>query len=115
MMVARLQFVGENEIDHTPRNETVRVTTGNAFDLVGERKQTNFKIDFPGAAGAPNVDPSTGLPMAQSTVATNMPPPPWIDETFEIKLRTVKKNWWKSAWSSISTVGAIGKSQARVG
>ncbi len=41
----QLQFVGENTIDHTPRNETVRVTTGNAFDLVGERKQTNFHVD----------------------------------------------------------------------
>ena len=38
----QLQFVGENTIDHTPRNETVRVTTGNSFDLVGERKQTQF-------------------------------------------------------------------------
>jgi len=32
------------EIDHTPRNETIRVTTGNA-SLVGERKQTNFHVD----------------------------------------------------------------------
>ena len=56
--------MGENVIDHTPRNETVRVTTGNAFDLVGERKQTNFRVD-------------TG--------------DKWIDETFEIKLRNRKK------------------------
>ncbi len=41
----QLQFVGENMIDHTPRKETVRVTTGNSFDLVGERKQTNFRVD----------------------------------------------------------------------
>jgi hypothetical protein len=41
----KLQFVGENTIDHTPRDETVRVYTGNAFDLVGERKQTNFERD----------------------------------------------------------------------
>lgn len=41
----QLQFVGENTIDHTPRNETVRVTTGDAFDLVGERKQTRFHVD----------------------------------------------------------------------
>jgi hypothetical protein len=60
----QLQFVGENTIDHTPRNETVRVTTGNAFDLVGERKQTNFRVD-------------TG--------------DKWLDETFEIKLRNRKK------------------------
>ncbi len=38
----RLEFLGENEIDHTPKNETVRVFTGNAFDIVGERKRTHF-------------------------------------------------------------------------
>ena len=59
----QLQFVGENQIDHTPRNETIRVTTGNAFDLVGERRQTNFRVD-------------TG--------------DKWMDESFEIKLRNRK-------------------------
>ena len=38
----QLEFTGENRIDHTPKNETVRVYLGNAFDLVGERKQTSF-------------------------------------------------------------------------
>ena len=38
----RLEFLGESEIDHTPKNETVRVFTGNAFDIVGERKRTHF-------------------------------------------------------------------------
>ena len=61
----QLQFVGENTIDHTPRNETVRVTTGNSFDLVGERKRTNFRVD-------------TG--------------DKWMDESFEIKLRNRKKD-----------------------
>jgi len=60
----QLQFVGENEIDHTPRNETVRVTTGNSFDLVGERKQTAFRVDTSEK---------------------------WLDESFEIKLRNRKK------------------------
>lgn len=32
-----LEFVGEDEIDHTPKNEKVRVYLGNAFDIVGER------------------------------------------------------------------------------
>lgn len=41
----RLEFLGENEIDHTPQDEKVRVYTGNAFDLVGERKPTDFKLD----------------------------------------------------------------------
>jgi hypothetical protein len=38
----QLEFTGENTIDHTPKNETIRVYLGNAFDLVGERKATNF-------------------------------------------------------------------------
>jgi len=38
------QFIGEDEIDHTPKDEAVRLYLGNAFDIVGERKQTNFKI-----------------------------------------------------------------------
>jgi hypothetical protein len=61
----QLQFVGENTIEHTPRNETIRVTTGNAFDLVGERKQKNFHLDSDNK---------------------------WMDESFEIKLRNRKKD-----------------------
>lgn len=38
-----LQFIGEDLIDHTPRDEKIRVYLGDAFDLVGERKQTNFQ------------------------------------------------------------------------
>lgn len=40
-----LEFIGEDVIDHTPRNEDVRIELGNAFDVVGERKQTDFRID----------------------------------------------------------------------
>jgi hypothetical protein len=61
----QLEFTGENTIDHTPRDETVRVYTGNAFDLVGERQQVNFRTD--------NV-----RRMA--------------DESFEIKVRNHKEN-----------------------
>ncbi|MGH9523835.1 MAG: DUF4139 domain-containing protein [Terriglobales bacterium] len=59
-----LQFIGENTIDHTPKDETIRVYTGNAFDMVGERRRTNFRSD-----------------QGQSTV----------DESFEIKVRNHKK------------------------
>lgn len=38
----QIEFTGENTIDHTPKNETIRVYLGNAFDLIGERKRTNF-------------------------------------------------------------------------
>lgn len=37
----QLEFVGENRIDHTPKNEVIRVLTGNSFDLVGERRLVN--------------------------------------------------------------------------
>jgi hypothetical protein len=38
-----LQFVGEDSIDHTPNNENVRIKLGDAFDVVGARKQTDWK------------------------------------------------------------------------
>jgi hypothetical protein len=40
-----LEFIGEDRIDHTPRNETLRLRLGSAFDVVGERRQTDFRID----------------------------------------------------------------------
>jgi len=58
-----LEFIGENTIDHTPKDETLRVYTGNAFDLVGERRQTDYKSDV-------------------STLQ--------LDESFEIKVRNHK-------------------------
>lgn len=60
----KLEFIGENTIDHTPRDETVRVYTGDAFDLVGERRRTSYQID----------------------TTRN-----WLDEAFEIKLRNHKE------------------------
>ncbi|MBI4774671.1 MAG: DUF4139 domain-containing protein [Deltaproteobacteria bacterium] len=37
-----LQFIGEDSLDHTPKDEDVRVRVGKAFDVVVERSQTNF-------------------------------------------------------------------------
>jgi hypothetical protein len=59
-----LQFTGENLIDHTPEDETLRIFTGNSFDVVGERRQTNYVLD------------------------TNKH---FVDESFEIKVRNHKK------------------------
>ena len=41
----QLEFVGENRIDHTPKDEVIRVLTGNSFDLVGEHRMTNNTED----------------------------------------------------------------------
>jgi hypothetical protein len=38
------QFIGEDKIDHTPKDEDVRVRVGDAFDIVAERKQTDYKV-----------------------------------------------------------------------
>ena len=40
-----VQFVGEDRIDHTPKDETLNLKIGNAFDVVGERKQIDFEQD----------------------------------------------------------------------
>jgi hypothetical protein len=40
-----LEFIGEDVIDHTPANEDVLIKMGSAFDVVGERTQTDFSID----------------------------------------------------------------------
>jgi hypothetical protein len=60
-----LQFIGENQIDHTPKDETVRLYTGNTFDVVGERRQTEYHVDRGGHQA---------------------------DETFEVKVRNHKKD-----------------------
>ena len=39
----RLQFVGEDRIDHTPENETIRLMLGKAFDVTADKKQTDFR------------------------------------------------------------------------
>jgi len=38
------QFVGSDRIDHTPKNETVRLHLGNSFDVTARKKQTDFHI-----------------------------------------------------------------------
>ena len=60
----QVEFTGENMIDHTPKDETVRIYTGNSFDLTGERRRTNYVVE-PGKSAA--------------------------TETFEIRVRNHKK------------------------
>lgn len=59
-----LEFIGEDKIDHTPKDEQVRVKLGSAFDVVGERRQVDFTVD---------------------TKAR------WMEEEIEVKLRNHKK------------------------
>ncbi len=38
-----LQFVGEDSLEHTPKDEKIRIKVGHAFDVIGSRKQTDWK------------------------------------------------------------------------
>ncbi len=58
-----LEFIGEDKIDHTPKDEQVLIKMGSAFDVVGERKQVDFRVDN-----------------ARD----------WLDETIEINIRNHK-------------------------
>ncbi|MFH1904663.1 MAG: hypothetical protein ABIK53_03955 [bacterium] len=58
-----LEFIGEDQIDHTPKDEDIELYIGDAFDIIGERKQLNFK-----------------------KISHKV-----FEETFEIKLRNHKK------------------------
>ena len=40
-----LEFIGEDVIDHTPKDEVVLIKLGSAFDVVGERKQVACSVD----------------------------------------------------------------------
>ena len=37
------QFIGEDRIDHTPKNEEINLKLGDAFDVTAHKKQTEFK------------------------------------------------------------------------
>jgi len=41
------QFVGEDSIDHTPKDETLRLKVGDAFDVVADRTQADYKVISP--------------------------------------------------------------------
>ncbi len=80
------QFIGEDQIDHTPKDEEVRLYLGNAFDIVGERAQKDFRTYASGHV---------------------------VEETIEIKVRNHKEEpvevqvyehpWRWSQWEIIKT------------
>ena len=91
-----LEFIGEDKIDHTPKDEEVRVKLGSAFDVVGERRQVNFSVD---------------------TAAK------WMEEEIEVKLRNhkaqpvdviVKENLYRwNNWKILTKTHSFVKEDAR--
>ena len=41
----QMEFVGENVINHTPAEDSIKITSGNAFDVKGSRRQTDYYVD----------------------------------------------------------------------
>ena len=91
-----LEFIGEDIIDHTPRDETLQIKLGSAFDVVGERKQADFRIDTDAR---------------------------WIEEDIEIRVRNqkdepvkviVQENLYRwSHWSVINKTHNFEKQDSR--
>lgn len=91
-----LEFIGEDVIDHTPRDEEVRVKLGSAFDVVGERRQVDFAVDSRAR---------------------------WLEEEIEVKLRNhktqpvdvvVKENLYRwTNWRIVSKSHEYTKEDAR--
>ena len=91
-----LEFIGEDKIDHTPKDEDVRVKLGTAFDVVGERRQTDFVLNTKGRV---------------------------MEEAFEIKVRNhkeqsveviVRENLYRwSQWSLMEQSSPSEKKDAR--
>ena len=91
-----LEFIGEDVIDHTPKNERVLVKLGSAFDVIGERKQIDFAVDTKGK---------------------------WMEEEVEVKIRNhksesvdvlVKENLYRwTNWSIKSSNHTYEKDDAR--
>ena len=91
-----LEFIGEDLIDHTPKNETIQIKLGSAFDVVGERRQVDYRVD------------------------TNAK---WIEEDIEVKVRNqkdeavtliVKENLYRwSNWAITKKSQAFEKMDAR--
>jgi hypothetical protein len=92
-----LEFIGEDVIDHTARDETVQIRLGSAFDVVGERRHLDFRID---------------------TAAK------WMEEDIEVKVRNqkpdqpvdvvVKENLYRwSAWTIVRKSHELSKEDSR--
>lgn len=91
-----LEFIGEDTIDHTPRDEKVRVKLGSAFDVVGERKQVDFRSD----SRARWMEEEIEVEVRNHK-----------DEDVEVQVREFLFRW--SNWQILSSSQAFNKEDAR--
>jgi hypothetical protein len=91
-----LEFIGEDSIGHTPRDERVRVKLGSAFDVVGERRQVDFRID----SRAHFIEEEIEVEVRNHK-----------DEDVEVQVREMLFRW--TNWQMLSSSQAYEKEDAR--
>jgi hypothetical protein len=91
-----LEFIGEDAIGHTPRDERVRIKLGSAFDVVGERKQVDFRSD----SRARWIEEEIEVEVRNHK-----------DEDVEVQVREFLFRW--SGWQVLSSSQAYDKEDAR--
>ena len=79
-----LQFIGEDAIEHTPKDEKIRLYIGDAFDVVGERTRKDFKTEYRTARESFEI------------VLRN-------HKEQDVEVRVVEKLWRYTGWEIIAT------------
>jgi hypothetical protein len=92
-----LEFIGEDVIEHTARDEMVQVKLGSAFDVVGERRSTDFRLDTAARWMEEDIE----------VRVRNQKP----DETVDVVVKETLYRW--SAWSVLRKSHDFAKEDAR--
>ncbi len=105
------QFIGEDEIDHTPKDEEVKLYLGNAFDIVGERVQKDFRTVVSGHV----MDETIEIKVRnhkEETVEVQVYEHPWRWSQWEITASNV--DWVKKDQSTLAFPVKVKKDEEKV-
>jgi hypothetical protein len=105
------QFIGEDEIDHTPKGEEMKLYLGNAFDLVGERAQKDFKVNTTGKVIEESIEIKVRNHKKEA-VEVQVYEHPWRWSQWEMVRNSTE--WEKVDQSTIRFPVKIGKDQEKV-
>jgi len=105
------QFVGEDEIDHTAKDEEVKLYLGNAFDIVGERAQKDFKSFAAGRVVEETIEIKVRNHKSES-VEVSVYEHPWRWSQWEIVKASAE--WEKVDQSTLKFPVKIGKDQEKL-
>lgn len=96
------QFVGEDNIDHTPKNEKVRLRLGEAFDVTADKKQTDYKVSQPPFRGGHLVEAAFEIVLKnakkEAVVVTVQEPIPGDWKMLEESQRSSKPTAHTALW-----------------